>query len=94
MTKSALQGNVDGAEDIELLSNFKKMYHKNKKANKVEKKYMRDILFDGIVVEINDNCEKHRKNDASFENRNTVNDNIVFYVCETLVNRRRREQFH
>jgi hypothetical protein len=29
MTKIALQGNVDGAEDIELLSSFKKMY-KNK----------------------------------------------------------------
>ncbi|EFX61679.1 hypothetical protein DAPPUDRAFT_121194 [Daphnia pulex] len=81
MTNSALQGNVDGAEDIELLSSFKNMYHENKKANKLEKKYMRDILLDGIVVEINNNCEKHR---ASCENGNTVNENIVFYVCETF----------
>lgn len=37
------------------------MYQENKKANKVEKKYMRDILLDKIVVEIYNNCEKHRK---------------------------------
>lgn len=62
------------------------MYQENKKANKVEKKYMRDILLDKIVVEINNNCEKHRENGASRENGNTINDNIVFYVCGTLVN--------
>jgi hypothetical protein len=37
MIKIALQGNVDGAEDIELLSSFKNMYQEKKKANKVEK---------------------------------------------------------
>jgi hypothetical protein len=58
MTKIALQGNVDDAEDIELFSSFKKMYQENKKANKVEEKNMRDILLDGIVVEINNYCEK------------------------------------
>lgn len=88
MTKSTVQGNVDGAESIELLSSFKKMYKENKKANKVEKKYMRDILLDGIVVEIN-NCDQPKENVYDRENENTINDNFVFYVCGILVNRRR-----
>jgi hypothetical protein len=45
--------------------------------------------LDGIFVEIN-NCEKHRENGANHENGNTINDNIVFYVCGTLENRKRR----
>jgi hypothetical protein len=56
----------------------------------VEEKNMRDILLDGIVVEINNYCEKLWENGVNRENGNTINDNIVFYVCGTLVNRRRR----
>jgi hypothetical protein len=50
---------------------------------------MRVILLDGIFLEMN-NCEKHRENGANHENGNTINDNIVFYVCGTLGNRKRR----
>ena len=50
---------------------------------------MRDILLDGIFVEINNNCEKHRENGANREHENTINDNIVFYVSGTLLNRKK-----
>ena len=50
---------------------------------------MRDILLDGIVEEINNCLKPHKANDEVRENGNLVNDNIVFYVCGSLVNKRR-----
>ena len=77
MSRSALQRNIDGTESLELLSSFKKMYEEKRKANKVEKKYLRDILLDGIVVEIKI-AQNHTKPMMRFAKMETLSTTISF----------------
>ena len=88
-TSAALKGNVDAAaEGTTVLATYvnwmKDSYKKNRKEAEEKKQSMRDALLFGSAVEVNE--IESEETDIG----NLVNDNIVFYLCGSMINKRKK----